>query len=283
MKNKIKAIRLVKPTTSGSRFTSFVNRDHLTKDKPVKSLIKKHQRGVGRDALGHVSTRHKGGGMKRKYRVISTLGQCGAGPYELVRLEYDPYRSANIALITNNEGRKFYILAPAGLTKQQKFEYGDEAAVATGNRLTVGRIPTGTEVHNLTVTPGNPAKMVRSAGNKAVIMAHENGYTLIKLPSGELRRFHDACEASIGALSNEAHNTVRLGKAGRQRLRGIRPTVRGKAMSPVAHPHGGGEGNTSIGMKAPKTPWGKRTMGVKTRRRPDRGNFIVKSRRNKRR
>jgi len=283
MKSRNTAIRAVKPTSAGRRLASFLRRDLLSRCKPARSLTKAHKRSIGRDNLGHISTRHRGGGVKRRYRIISTLGQCGEGPFEVMQLEYDPFRSSHIALIKNHEGRKFYILAPLEITKDKKLEYGSEASIHAGNRLPIGNVPTGMEIHNICITPGSPAKMVRAAGTKAVVMAHEGGYTLVKLPSGELRKFHDRCEVSIGVISNVAHNTIRIGKAGRQRHKGIRPTVRGKAMYPEAHPHGGGEGNTSIGMKAPKTPWGKRTMGVKTRRRPNLGNLIVRPRRKKRR
>ena len=283
MKTRNTAIRAVKPTSAGRRLASFLRRDQLAKGKPARSLTTGHKRGIGRDNLGHVSTRHKGGGAKRRYRTISTLGQCGEGPFEVMQLEYDPFRSAYIALIKNKASRKFYILAPSELKKDKPLEYGTEAPIRSGNRLPIGKVPTGIEVHNICVTPGSPAKMVRAAGTKAIVMAHEGGYTLVKLPSSELRKFDDRCEVSIGVISNIAHNTIRIGKAGRQRHKGIRPTVRGKAMYPEAHPHGGGEGNTSIGMKAPKSPWGKRTMGVKTRRRSNLGNLIVRSRRKKRR
>lgn len=283
MKTKRTALKHVKPTSAGRRLASFLRREELSKEKPIRSLTKNHKRGLGRDNKGHISTRHKGGGVKKRYRAISTLGRCGEGPFEVKRIEYDPFRSAHIALIKNQNGKLFYILAPGKLMKGKDVEYGEGADIKAGNRTNIGKIPTGTEVHNITLTPGGGAKLVRSAGAKAIIMAHENGFTLVKLPSGELRKFDDRCEASVGVISNEAHNTVRIGKAGRQRHKGIRPTVRGKAMYPAAHPHGGGEGNTSIGMKAPKSPWGKRTLGVKTRRRPNLGGFIIRSRHKKRR
>jgi len=277
------SIRVTKPTTATRRGTTFVRRDHLKRTRPIKALVKKHKRSLGRDVLGRISVRHRGGGAKRLYRVISTLGQCGTGPFKVIWLEYDPNRSAHIALIKNKAGRQFYILAAADTKPGHELEYGRGASINASNRLPVGQIPTGIEVHGLNLTPQGPIRVARAAGNKATIMAHEGNFTLIKLPSGEVRRFDKRCEASIGALSNEAHNTVRLGKVGRRRHMGVRPTVRGKAMYPAAHPHGGGEGNTSIGMKAPKTPWGKRTMGVKTRRRQDRGGFILKQRSKKRR
>ena len=248
----------------------------------VKSLTFGVKRAVGRDSQGHVSIRHRGGGAKRKYRIIQTLKQCGMGPFEVIRFEYDPNRSANIALIKNSVGELSYIIAPKDTRVGHKLEYGEKSTVAPGNRLPLSKIPTGIEVHSIEITPSSSAKMVRSAGSKATVMAHEAGMTLLKLPSGEIRRFSDKCEASVGSLGNENHSARKIGKAGIKRHMGIRPTVRGLAMHPAAHPHGGGEGGSSIGMKAPKTPWGKRTLGVKTRKRFDRGQFIV-SRRSKKR
>lgn len=275
-------IKIRKPTTSSQRGTSYLDTSKLSKEDPIRSLTYGYKRSVGRDAQGHVSTRHKGGGAKRKYRIISTLETCGNGPFEVVRFEYDPNRSSHIALIKNSESKLSYILAPALTKIGHELEFGEKAPVAPGNRLPLKKIPTGIEVHSIEITPKSKGKMVRGAGTKATVMAHEGGMTLIKLPSTEIRKFNSECLASVGVLSNEFHNAIRIGKAGRVRHMGIRPTVRGLAMHPGAHPHGGGEGGSSIGMKAPKTPWGKRTMGVKTRRRIDINNVIVKRRRKKR-
>lgn len=275
-------VKVRKPTTASQRKTSYLVSKKLSKVRPVKSLTKGFKRSVGRDSMGHVSVRHKGGGAKRLYRQVSTLDMCGDGPFEVVRFEYDPNRSAHIALIKNKEGKLFYILAPLETKVGHKLEVGEAAPVAPGNRLPLGKIPTGLTVHAIEITPRSRAKMVRSAGAKATIMAHEKGMTLIKLPSGEVRKFSSVCLASVGGLGNEEHNAVRIGKAGRKRHMGIRPTVRGLAMHPAAHPHGGGEGGSSIGMKAPKTPWGKKALGAKTRRRFDKGSFIVKRRQKKR-
>lgn len=280
---KKKQIRISKPTTPAQRKTSYVISEKLSKTRPVKSLTKGFKRAVGRDSHGHVSVRHKGGGAKRLYRQISTLEQCGNPPFEVIRFEYDPNRSAHIALIKNSIGKLFYILAPLETKVGHKLDIGERAPIAPGNRLPIGLIPTGLAVHCLEITPKSRAKIVRSAGSRAVIMAHENDYTLVKLPSGEIRRFHSTCLASVGSLSNDVHNAIRVDKAGRKRHMGIRPTVRGKAMHPAAHPHGGGEGGSSIGMKAPKTPWGSKALGKKTRRRFDRGSFIIRRRSKKRR
>jgi len=270
-----KQIREIKANTAGRRQISYVLNSDLAKTKPVKSLTKGFKRSVGRDKLGHVTTRHKGGGAKRKYRIISTLNQCGQGPFKVERFEYDPNRSARIAYILNAAGKGFYILAPLETKIDHKLQSGEKTPVAPGNRLELGKIPTGVAVHSLELTPLGKAKIVRAAGTKATVMAHEGGMTLVKLPSGEIRRFNSTCQASVGAIGNESHNAITIGKAGRVRHMGIRPTVRGKAMHPGAHPHGGGEGGSSIGMKSPKTPWGKKALGKKTRLRRDVGNFIV--------
>ncbi|HPM27567.1 MAG TPA: 50S ribosomal protein L2 [bacterium] len=278
-----KQIRVSKPTTPALRKTSYALGEKLSKTRPIKSLTTGFQRAVGRDKSGRISARHKGGGAKRLYRKISTLELCGVAPFEVLRFEYDPNRSAHIALIKNSEGKLFYILAPIETKVGHKLEVGEKAPVAPGNRLPIANIPTGLAVHSLEITPGSRGKTVRSAGAKAIIMAHEGDYALVKLPSGEIRRFHGKCLASVGVLSNDAHNAIRVGKAGRKRHMGIRPTVRGLAMHPAAHPHGGGENSPSIGMKAPKTPWGAKALGKKTRRRFDRGAFIVRRRAKKRR
>lgn len=280
---KIKAVKVRKPTTSAQRGMSFVNRDNLSKVKPVRSLTKWHKRSSGRDVMGHVSIRHKGGGAKRKYRTISTIENCGQGPFEVMQLEYDPYRSAHIALIKNAQGKLYYILAPKKTEIKDIIEVGEKASINPGNRKAIGSIPTGIAIHALEIYPNSRAKMIKAAGVSAVIMSHEGNSSLIKLPSGEIRKFDNKCLASIGILSNEAHNTIKIGKAGRVRHMGIRPTVRGKVMHPAAHPHGGGEGVNPIGLKAPKTPWGKKAIGAKTRRKFNTGGFIIKSRHKKKR
>jgi len=280
---KIKSIKISKPTTSGRRGVEFVNRAITSNEKPVKSLSFGYKRSVGRDSSGTISIRHKGGGAKRKFRVISTLDQCGKGPYEVVRHEYDPNRTSFITLIKNADQKLFYILAPKSLKDGAAISYGDKIDFLPGNRSRIGIIPTGMEIHSVELTPQSRGKMVRSAGSSAVVMSHEANHSLVKMPSGEIRKFHNNCLASIGRVSNEAHNTISIGKAGRKRHMGIRPTVRGKAMHPAAHPHGGGEGVNPIGLKAPKTPWGKKAIGARTRRRFDKGNFIIKRRGKKRR
>ena len=272
----------MKPTTSGQRGMSYVLHSGLSKEKPIKALTTGFKRHVGRDEQGHVSIRHKGGGAKRKYRIISTLSQCADGPFEVLRLEYDPNRTAFIALIQTTVGRKHYIIAPDGVKAGDKLEYGKDAPIVTGCRLPLDKIPTGVQIHNIDIVPFGKAKMVRSAGTSAVIIAHEGQYTSLRLPSSEVRKFDNRCEASIGVVSNIAHSSETIGKAGRQRHKGIRPHVRGKAMAPNAHPHGGGEGVNPIGLKAPKTPWGKKAIGVKTRHRTDHGHMIVTPRKKKR-
>lgn len=269
-------IRLLRPTSSGSRGASFVIRKELSKLKPTKSLIVKNTRSFGKDAMGRISVRHKGGGHKRKLRIVGTLDKCGTGEFTVERLEYDPNRSAYIALIKDVNNKLFYTLAPADIKAGDKLSFGNKTDLSSGSRTQIGNIPTGIAIHAIEITPHSKAKMVRSAGTKATIMSREGDYTLVKLPSGEIRKFHNNCLASVGTLSNEMHNMIKIGKAGRSRHMGIRPTVRGKAMHPAAHPHGGGEGVNPIGLKHPKTPWGKPAMGYRTVRKTN--NFIVKRR-----
>jgi len=276
MKKTINKIRLLKPTNSGSRGASFVIRKELAKEKPVRSLTVKNSRSLGRDDLGHISVRHKGGGHQRKLRVVTTLDKHTQGDFEVIRVEYDPNRSAYIALIKDMSESLHYVLAPKGVKTGDVLSSRDKADISDGNRIKIGDIPTGINIHAIEITPVSRAKMVRAAGTKATVMAHEGDYTLVKLPSGEIRKFHNNCLASIGTLSNEMNNMVKFGKAGRKRHMGIRPTVRGKAMNPNSHPHGGGEGNNPIGLKHPKTPWGKPAMGYKTNKKPN--QFIVKRR-----
>lgn len=273
---KVKRIKLLRPTNSGSRGASFVIRTGVSKDKPKKSLTIKHKRSLGRDNTGQVSVRHKGGGHQRKYRIVTTIDKSGIGDYIVEKIEYDPNRSSYIALIKNTEGKYSYIIAPAGIKIGEKVAFSDEGSINTGDRTAIGNIPTGIAIHSIEITPHSKAKMVRAAGTKAIVMAREGKYTLVKLPSGEIRKFNNACLVSIGSLSNELHNMIKIGKAGRKRHMGIRPTVRGKAMHPAAHPHGGGEGVNPIGLKHPKTPWGKPAMGYRTSRKTN--QFIVKRR-----
>lgn len=278
------AIRIVKPTTSARRGMSYVDRRELSNKRPEKSLtisLKKH---AGRDGLGRISVRHRGGGAKRHYRMVdfSGLKQLGQTA-RVVAIEYDPNRSGYIALIEfESTNKKAYMLAPQQLEVGATVSVAKEAEIQTGNRMPLSAIPTGTAVYNIELIPGQGGKLVRSAGVSAVVLAKENGYATVRLPSGEMRKIHETCFATIGTVSNPAHNTVRFAKAGRIRHMGRRPQVRGKAMNPVDHPHGGGEGQSPIGLKHPKTPTGKPALGYRTRRNKRTDKFIVRRRGSKR-
>jgi large subunit ribosomal protein L2 len=274
------SIRSVRPLTSGQRKMSYLSFSEITKKTPEKSLLVRLKKHAGRDALGHISTRHRGGGSKRHYRLIDFSGLKNHGAKaEVLSIEYDPNRSANIALIKYESGKKAYMIAPNNLKVGTIVTTNKEAAITIGNRLPLSAIPTGTPIHNIELTPGKGGQLVRSAGNTAAILSKEGEYTHVRLPSGEVRMIHQTCYATIGEVSNAAHNTTRLAKAGRVRHLGRRPVVRGKAMNPVDHPHGGGEGNTSIGIKkGPKTPWGEHALGYRTRRNKLTSKFIVRRR-----
>lgn len=258
-------IKHYKPTTPARRHASVV----ISKDL-AKPTVKRLQKGAfstaGRGGYGRISTRHRGGGAKQAYRTVDFL-QDKTVPATVTQLEYDPNRTAFIALITYADGEKRYIVAEGAMRAGQVIQTGTAAAVALGNRLPLGRIPAGTSVHNVQLAPDRTSTFVRSAGSSAAIVSQEGEYTQVRLPSGEVRRVLSACLATIGVVSNREHENVRIGKAGRNRHKGRRPTVRGKAMNPVDHPHGGGEGANSIGLKGPKTPSGLYTLGRKTRRK----------------
>lgn len=273
------AIKVRQPTSPGQRGVSYVDYRLLTKKKPERSLTVTLKRRAGRDRTGRISVRHRGGGSKRRFRIIN-FGQKYIGlAGEVKSLEYDPYRSAFIALIQYPNHQKAYILAPNTLKVGQSVVIADQVPIKVGNRTRLEYIPPGVSIHNVELMPGGGGKIVRSAGAGATIQAKEGNYATVKLPSGEIRKLHLKCFASIGVVSNPEHNLIRIGKAGRRRLMGIRPSVRGKAMHPAAHPHGGGEGVNPIGLKQPKTPWGKPARGVKTRhRRKPSSKFIVKRR-----
>ncbi|OGZ35327.1 MAG: 50S ribosomal protein L2 [Candidatus Portnoybacteria bacterium RIFCSPLOWO2_01_FULL_43_11] len=253
----------------------------LTKKKPEKKLTRKLIRKAGRGHKGRITVRHKGGGHKRKYRLIDFKQTDKMDiPAKVIALEYDPNRSCFIVLIEYPDKEKRYILAPHNLEVGQEIICREKAALKTGNRLLLKNIPTGTQVHNIELLPGRGGQIVRSAGSSAQVLANEGGYTHLKLPSGEVRMVKENCFASIGQLSNPEHNTVVIGKAGRSRWMGRRPTVRGSAMNPVDHPHGGGEGRTGIGLRrGPKTPWGKLAYGVKTRKKKKWSNKMILKRR----
>jgi large subunit ribosomal protein L2 len=269
-----------KPTTPGRRGMSSVDYSSLTKKKPEKKLTKKLTKKAGRGYRGRITTRHKGGGHKRKYRVVDFKRFDKMDiPAKVVSIEYDPNRSCFIALLNYQDGEKRYILAPDGLKIGQEVICQEKAPLKIGNRMELKNILVGTQVYNIELLPRKGGQMIRSAGSTAQVMAHEGGYTHLKLASGEIRMVKDNCLASIGQLSNLEHNAVVIGKAGRSRWLGRRPTVRGSAMNPCDHPHGGGENRQSIGLrKGPKTPWGKLAYGVKTRKKKASDRLILKRR-----
>lgn len=268
-----------KPVTPGQRGMS-VNKQTLTKKRPEKALTTTLHKHSGRDRFGHISIRHRGGGNQRKYRVLSSLERGTSPSATVLAIEYDPNRSANIALVQYDDNSKAYILAGASMTEGTRLQAGADAPVRDGNRLTLGRIPRGFAIFDIALDPNRMGQMVRSAGSSAVIVAHEDDgkYAHVKLPSGEIRRILTNCYATIGSVSNPEHSAVTIGKAGRMRHMGFRPQVLGKSMNPNDHPHGGGEGHTSIGLKHPKTPWGKPALGYKTRRTKRTNVFILHSR-----
>jgi large subunit ribosomal protein L2 len=266
-----------KPTSPGRRDTVADDYKDITTNKPEKSLLAPLHKTGGRNNRGRVTVRHRGGGHKRRYRIVD-FKRDKAGTATVMSIEYDPNRTARIALVLFEDGMKRYIVAPNGVTVGDTVASGDDVPVTRGNSRTLGSLPTGTLVHNIEVTPGKGGQMAKSAGAVAQVMAHESGYTLIRLPSGEMRRLLSGCSATVGQVSNLDHKNEKLGKAGRNRHRGFRPTVRGSVMSPAAHPHGGGEGRSGIGMPGPKTKWGKPAYGVRTRRNKRTNKFILRRR-----
>ncbi len=266
-----------KPTSPGRRDTIADDYKDITKGKPEKSLLAPLSKKGGRNNRGRVTVRHRGGGHKRRYRLID-FKRDKSGTATVMSIEYDPNRTARIALVQFEDGVKRYIVAPNGVTVGDTVASGDDVPVTSGNSRPLGTLPTGTLVHNIEVTPGKGGQMVKSAGAVAQVMAHESGYTLVRLPSGEMRRLLSDCSATVGQVSNLDHKNEKLGKAGRNRHRGRRPTVRGSVMSPAAHPHGGGEGRSGIGMPGPKTPWGKPALGKRTRRNKSTNKFILRRR-----
>lgn len=278
------AIKLLKPTSNARRGMSVDDFADITSKKPVKSLTTFIKRKAGRNAQGKITIRHRGGGAKRQYRLVD-FKQLGNDSYKIEAIEYDPNRSARIALIVNKEGKQSYILAPTNAKVGGKIEIGDDAEIRNGNRKRLADIPVGTTIYAIELEPGKGAQIVRSAGTKAQLVSKEGGMIQVKLPSGEIRLVSENCLASIGVVSNPEHSNIKVGSAGRKRHMGIRPSVRGKAMNPVDHPHGGGEGGTSIAlMDGPKTPWGKPALGKKTRNRKKLSNkYIVKARKKGRR
>lgn len=273
------AIKEIKPTTPGRRLAAVIKNDLLTKERPYKGLTIGRGKKSGR-ALGKISVRHIGGGAKRLYRIIDFGEDKVNVPAKVATLEYDPNRSAFIALLNYKDGEKRYVLAPEGIKPGDEVITAPNAPIKTGNRLILKNIPVGTNIYNLEIIPGKGAQMVRTAGSLAIVRAKEGGFVHIGFPSGEVRMISEIAWASVGQVSNAEYRMVKLGKAGKSRWLGIRPTVRGSVMNPVDHPHGGGEGRQPIGLKHPKTPWGKPAMGKKTRSKKNLSEkFIIKHRR----
>ena len=267
-----------KPTTPSRRNMVSPSFDEVTKFTPEKSLIVKKKKNAGRNSYGKITVRHHGGGNKQKYRLID-FKRNEEGPAKVIGVEYDPNRTAYIALLENEAGKKSYIVAPVGLTDGDVVATGADADIKPGNVLPISQIPVGTIIHNIELYPGKGAQLVRSAGAFAQLMAKENGTAQVRLPSGEVRIIRLECKATIGQVGNLEHETIKLGKAGKTRHRGIRPTVRGSVMNPCDHPHGGGEGKSPVGRPGPVTPWGKPALGYKTRNKKARTNkFIIKRR-----
>ena len=276
------AIKTYKPVTPGRRGMTVIDYSGLSKVAPEKSLLESLKKNSGRNSYGRITVRHKGGGNRRKYRVIDFKRNKLGMNAEVMTIEYDPNRSAFIALVKYEDGEKKYIIAPEKLAVGDTIRNGADADIKPGNALPLSAIPVGTVIHNVELHPGKGAQLVRSAGNMAQLMAKENGYALIRLPSGELRNVAEVCMATIGVVSNADHANVNYGKAGRIRHMGVRPTVRGSVMNPNDHPHGGGEGKSPVGRPGPVTPWGKPALGYKTRKTNNRTDkFIVKRRNEK--
>ena len=270
-----------KPTTPSRRHMSTPSFDEVTKFTPEKSLLTTLKKHSGRNSYGRITVRHKGGGNKKKYRLIDFKREV-AGAEKVIGIEYDPNRTAYIALLQNEAGDKKYMVAPAGLTAGDTVYTGADADIKAGNTLPIENIPVGTFIYNIELYPGKGGQLVRSAGAAAQLMAKENGMAQIRLPSGEVRLVRLNCQATVGQVGNIEHDTVKIGKAGRKRHMGIRPTVRGSVMNPVDHPHGGGEGRSPIGHPSPVTPWGKPALGYKTRNKKARTEkFILKHRNGK--
>ncbi|MBR6220021.1 MAG: 50S ribosomal protein L2 [Clostridia bacterium] len=272
------AIRVYKPTSPARRFMSVLTFEEVTKKTPERSLVTDLRHRAGRNNQGKITVRHQGGGARRKYRIIDFKRQKDGIPATVKAIEYDPNRTCFIALLVYADGEKRYILAPLGLKVGDTVMSGPTADIKPGNCLPIANIPLGTLVHNIEIKIGRGGQMVRSAGTAAQVMAKEGDYAQIRLPSGEVRKVSMTARATIGQVGNTDHSNVRIGKAGRKRHMGIRPTVRGVVMNPVDHPHGGGEGRSPVGMPAPMSPWGKKTQGVKTRKHRKYSDKLIISR-----
>jgi len=272
------AVKQFKPTSPGRRGMSGFTFEEITKKKPEKSLLATRKKMAGRNAQGRITVRHRGGGNKRRIRIVDFKRDKIGVPGRVDAIEYDPGRSARIALIVYRDGEKRYIVAPVGMKVGDMIQSGPDAEVKPGNTLPLQHIPNGTVIHNIELTPGRGGQIVRSAGASAQLMAKEGDYTLLRLPSGEMRRVLSKCQATVGQVGNVENSLIKLGKAGRIRHRRRRPQVRGVVMNPVDHPHGGGEGKAPIGMPSPKSPWGKPTLGKRTRGRKPSDKFIARRR-----
>ena len=275
------AIRIFKPMTNGSRQRSVLTSEEITKTTPEKSLVVTKKKTNGRNNQGKITVRHRGGGVKRKYRLVDFKRVKDGITAVVASIEYDPNRSANIALINYKDGTKAYIIAPKELKVGDIVESGEKVDVKIGNAMPIMNIPVGTVIHNIELRPGKGGQLARSAGGSAQILGREDKYVLIRLASGETRKILGTCRATIGVVGNEDYGLVKLGKAGRTRHMGIRPTVRGSVMNPNDHPHGGGEGRAPIGRSGPMTPWGKPALGYKTRKNKKESNKYIVTRRNK--
>ena len=276
-------VKVYKPTSPGRRGMSVTTFEEVTRTSPEKSLLSPCKQKSGRNNQGRITVRHRGGGHKQRYRIIDFKRDKYGIPATVREIEYDPNRSARIALLFYADGEKRYILSPVGLNVGDTVMSGPEAEIRVGNALPIYRIPLGTQLHNIELQPGKGGQLARSAGTSAQLLAKEGTYSQIRLPSGEVRLISQNCLATIGQVGNVDHSNVVMGKAGRKRWLGIRPTVRGSAMDPNSHPHGGGEGAAPIGMPGPKTPWGKPALGAKTRKNKRTDKYIVRRRRQKRR
>lgn len=273
-------IKKFKPTSNGRRNMTGSDFAEITKTTPEKSLLASKSKTAGRNSYGHITVRHRGGGHKRQYRLIDFKRIKDDVPATVKAIEYDPNRSANIALVVYADGVKSYILAPKGLEVGQKIQSGKDADIKVGNALPLENIPVGTVIHNIELKPGKGGQLVRSAGTSAQLLGKEGKYAIVRLTSGEVRMILVTCRATIGAVGNEQHELINIGKAGRSRWLGKRPQSRGSVMNPNDHPHGGGEGRTPIGRKSPMTPWGKKALGVKTRDTKKASNKLIVRRRN---
>ncbi|MBU5678125.1 50S ribosomal protein L2 [Alkaliphilus sp. MSJ-5] len=275
------SIKKLKPTSPARRQMTVSTFEEITRVEPEKSLLEPIKKSGGRNSYGRITVRHRGGGARRHYRIIDFKRNKDGIPAKVATIEYDPNRSANIALLHYVDGEKRYIIAPQGLKVGDMLESGSNADIKIGNALPLQNMPVGTIIHNIEMKPGKGGQLVRSAGNSAQLMAKEGKHALVRLPSGEVRYLPVNCKATVGQVGNQEHENITIGKAGRKRNMGIRPTVRGSAMNPNDHPHGGGEGRSPIGRPAPVTPWGKPALGYKTRDKKKASNKMIVSRRKK--